>query len=148
MKTKLPISKFFVFAVILTTSLSSLGYCNAQSPPNLLRAIPENTITLHSPWGVATDTNSEYLYITDTNNNRIIQLSMRGEGITASWGGLGDNEGSFDTPKGIILDNVGSVYIVDSGNDRIQKFNHNGSEFILDWGETGTGNGQLIIQQV
>lgn len=133
----------FALALTFITMAAPIRLCYAETPPNFSLEIPENTLTLESPWGIATDSDSQYFYIADKNNNRIIQFSTTGEGITASWGGLGTGEGAFDTPKGIVLDGEGNVYVVDSGNNRIQKFSHDGSTFITEWGELGSGSGQF-----
>jgi DNA-binding beta-propeller fold protein YncE len=130
-------------ALSLGVMAAPLLYCYAETAPSFLREIPENTLTLESPWGIATDSESDYFYIADTNDNRIIQFSTTGEGITAAWGGLGDGESAFNAPKGIVLDGMGNVYVVDSGNHRVQKFSHDGSEFILEWGGNGSGSGQF-----
>lgn len=55
----------------------------------------------------------------------------------------GDDNGAFNTPKGIAIDDLDNLYIVDSGNNRIQKLDKNGN-FILGFGTYGTGDSQFI----
>jgi DNA-binding beta-propeller fold protein YncE len=143
MRNKLPYSKAIKLLVLLAVLFGPVLYCHAETAPSFLREIPRNILTLESPWGIATDDESDYFYIADTNDNRIIQFSTRGDGITAAWGGLGDGESAFNAPKGIVLDGPGNVYVVDSGNHRVQKFSHNGSTFITEWGTEGSGSGQF-----
>ncbi|MEA3376278.1 MAG: hypothetical protein U9R72_08820 [Chloroflexota bacterium] len=39
------------------------------------------------------------------------------------WGGPGTDEGLFNEPRDIAVDQGGNVYVADTGNCRIQKFN-------------------------
>ncbi len=60
------------------------------------------------------------------------------------WGGTAasSDDGQFNNPRGITLDNQGNVYVADSSNQRIQKFDNFGN-FIKKWGTPGTGDGQF-----
>jgi len=58
------------------------------------------------------------------------------------WGDWGDEDGLFEWPYGIAVDNEGNVYVTDTNNNRIQKFNATGS-FITNWGVWGYGDGQF-----
>jgi DNA-binding beta-propeller fold protein YncE len=48
------------------------------------------------------------------------------------WGGPGADEGLFNEPRDIAVDQEGNVYVADTGNRRIQKFDSQG-EFLLAW---------------
>ena len=51
-------------------------------------------------------------------------------------GGKGKEQGKFNHPYGICLDDTGNIYITDSLNHRIQKFSPEGN-FILEFGKHG-----------
>ncbi|MBK7869987.1 MAG: 6-bladed beta-propeller [Saprospiraceae bacterium] len=61
----------------------------------------------------------------------------------STWGSFGSNDGQFNFPTGVAVDNIGNVYVADFINFRIQKFDNNGN-FLLKWGSFGSGNGQFI----
>ena len=71
------------------------------------------------------------------------------------WGGPGTDEGKFNEPRDIAVDQEGNVYVADTGNRRIQKFDSQG-EFLLAWsgGEANfveplavvvTSQGQILV---
>lgn len=103
----------------------------------MVQLLPANTISdigLDGPKGIAAAPNGD-LYVADTNNNRIVQLSPDGE-VIRSWGQEGANQGNFNQPWGVAVDQEGFVYVADTWNHRIQKFSTNG-EFITEWGSYG-----------
>jgi hypothetical protein len=87
-----------------------------------------------TPWGVVVD-QSGNIYVSDTNNNRIIKFDSSYNPIT-QWGTVGAGNGDFNLPLGVALDNGGtgsaSVYVADYGNQRIQKFTNSGS-YVTHW---------------
>ena len=95
------------------------------------------------PNGIAVDSYSENVYVTELSNNRIQKFDSNGNFIT-KWGSKGTGDGQFDGPNGIAVDSSGNVYVADSFNSRIQKFDSNGN-FITKWGLHGQGNGQFIL---
>ncbi len=46
---------------------------------------------------------------------------------------VGDGEGEFNNPEGLMVDRRGYVLVADTGNNRIQKFRRNG-EFVIEFG--------------
>jgi len=93
------------------------------------------------PSGLALDTGSDFLYIADTNNDRIQIIDVNGNCdrgdndyladdvcFVAEFGTSGNGDGEFDQPSGLALD-TGSdfLYIADTGNDRIQIIDVNGN---------------------
>jgi DNA-binding beta-propeller fold protein YncE len=94
------------------------------------------------PHGIAVAADGS-LFIADSSNHRIQQLSPSGE-ILAIWGEFGDVStgnapaGTFNEPWGIAVAPDGSVYVADTWNHRIQHLNANG-EFINMFGESGQG---------
>ena len=59
-----------------------------------------------------------------------------------NWGEFGENEGQFNMPWGICVDELGEVYVSDWRNDRIQKFTADG-EFVMSIGGSGNGKGEF-----
>ena len=82
------------------------------------------------------------LYITDTDNHRILHINTSGE-VLHSWGGFADvlngiaPEGMFNQPYGIAVSKEGFVYVADTWNHRIQKFTASG-QFISMWDVFGS----------
>ncbi len=72
------------------------------------------------PGGLATDPDGN-IYITDSLSQRIIQMDPDGKTIK-SFGTVGNGNGEFMEPRGIILDNQGYIFVVDSTLSKIQKF--------------------------
>ncbi|HXX06336.1 MAG TPA: SMP-30/gluconolactonase/LRE family protein, partial [Candidatus Bathyarchaeia archaeon] len=94
-----------------------------------------------TPSGIAIDKNG-YIYVVDTNNQRIEKFTSDGQFLT-KWGTLGADDGQFFRPIGIAIDSSGNVYVTDSGNSRVQKFTSNG-QFLTKWGSNGTDDGQFL----
>ncbi|RIW17478.1 hypothetical protein D0X99_07075 [Algoriphagus lacus] len=65
-------------------------------------------------------------YVSDGyGNSRVVKFSPSGDYLF-EWGTFGDQEGQFDIPHGITLDDKGNVYVADRQNNRIQKFDSTG----------------------
>jgi predicted membrane-bound mannosyltransferase/DNA-binding beta-propeller fold protein YncE len=101
-------------------------------------AITINNINLDLPRGITTSKDGT-IYVSDTNNDRVLHLTTSGE-ILHEWGfgGVFGNdqmmaEGYFNQPWGLTADENGYVYVADTWNHRIQKFSSEG-EFITTWG--------------
>jgi tripartite motif-containing protein 71 len=92
------------------------------------------------PEAVAVD-NAGDMYVADTYNNRIVELSPAGA-VLAQWGSRGSADGRFHSPTGIALDAAGNVYVVDSENNRVEVFDSSG-HFLEKWGERGIGPGEF-----
>ncbi|MGO9321317.1 MAG: SMP-30/gluconolactonase/LRE family protein [Solirubrobacteraceae bacterium] len=81
------------------------------------------------------------VYVADTGNNRVVELSPAG-GALAAWGSKGTLDGRFRSPSGVAVDAAGDVYVVDSENDRVEVFEA-GGRFLAKWGLRGTAPGEL-----
>jgi uncharacterized protein (TIGR03437 family) len=89
---------------------------------------PAIDAALDEPSGIALDS-SGYLYICDTDNNKIRKVSPGG--IITTIAGLGIpgyfGDGGFATnallsfPRGIVVDSSGNVYVSDTGNNIVRK---------------------------
>ncbi len=70
------------------------------------------------------------------------QLSSLPEGANMFEGGLGTDEGQFDSPTGMCVDGNGNILVADTGNGRVEKFSPIGT-FLSIIGAKGSGRGQL-----
>lgn len=62
--------------------------------------------------------------------------------LVKKMGSFGSGEGQLTFPRGIAIDNLGSIHVVDTANNRIVKFTSEG-EFAKTWGCYGTANGEF-----
>ena len=99
------------------------------------------------PSGIAMDTFTlfGFLYVVDTDNNRIQKFNSSGTSVT-QWGTYGTSNGQFELPYGVAVDASGYVYVTDTWNNRVQKFDSNGV-YQIQWGNgapaSGSGPGQF-----
>jgi uncharacterized protein (TIGR03437 family) len=93
---------------------------------------PATSAELNQPTGIAVDTSGN-LFIADTGNNRIREVSasgivttVAGNG-TAGFSGDGGPAASAELqPLGVAVDASGDLFIADSGNNRIREVSANG----------------------
>jgi DNA-binding beta-propeller fold protein YncE len=98
----------------------------------------------HAPQAISIDS-KDNVYVADTGNNRIQVFQVLSSNGTygtflRGWGGFGTDNGFFNQPRGIAVDQGGNVYVADTGNNRIQVFFSNGT-FMRGWGTEGTFSG-------
>jgi RHS repeat-associated protein len=91
------------------------------------------------PTGIAVDRND--LYVTDTGNDRVQELTLTGEYVT-QFGNQGKASGQLKAPIGIAVGPSGGVWVADGGNNRVQKFNSQG-KYLLQFGTQGKATGQF-----
>lgn len=75
----------------------------------------------NNPTDLAIDSRNGDIYVVDTGNNRVQRFNSEGN-FLSEFGQFGTENGSFNAPWGIALDNQGFVYVADSKNGRVQKF--------------------------
>jgi DNA-binding beta-propeller fold protein YncE len=75
------------------------------------------------PQGIALDSSGEYLYVADSDNQRIRKITISSGLVKtiAGRGTVGDTDGlgidaSFSAPSGIALDGVGNLFVTDFNN--------------------------------
>jgi uncharacterized protein (TIGR03437 family) len=86
------------------------------------------TALLNSPGGIAADP-AGYVYVADTNNNRIREITPNGLITTIAGNGVagfaGDGAAAASAvlyfPQGLALDSSGNLYFADTWNQRIRK---------------------------
>ncbi|KAA3636398.1 MAG: hypothetical protein DWP92_09575, partial [Armatimonadetes bacterium] len=84
----------------------------------------KDTGLLDDPRQIALDPTTGNLYIADTKNNRIVELSdTNGSTLTLER----NITAGLNNPEGIAIDTNGAIYIADTGNSRIVILNPNGT---------------------
>ena len=73
------------------------------------------SIALNSPAGIAVDAAGD-VFVTDTNNNRIVEVTVQGVASVLTITGLSP---SLSFPTAITTDGSGDLYVVDTGNNRV-----------------------------
>ena len=74
-------------------------------------------------------------------NNRVQVFDSSGN-FLFKFGTGGVNNGEFDRPSGIAVDNLKQIYVSDRNNNRIQVFDSSGN-FLTVFGSLGAGDGQF-----
>lgn len=74
-----------------------------------------NVSALSSPSGIVVDSSGN-VYIADTGNSRIVEVSAQGAASALNISGLSP---ALSSPNGIAIDGAGNLYIADTGNNRI-----------------------------
>jgi DNA-binding beta-propeller fold protein YncE len=64
-------------------------------------------------------------------------------GVSVFEGGTGKDNGQFNFPRGLAVDNAGNILVADTNNGRIQKFSPAGV-FLSVIGRTGQGPGEFL----
>lgn len=122
----------------------------------------DTTLSLTTQSGLGVNETSHAIYIADTGNRRIVELSATGEFIRAfgaDVGGLGvdvctsgcqagtagTSPGSFESPTFIAIDNSGGasngdIYVADSATHLVSKFEADGT-LVSSWGSGGQLDG-------
>jgi len=81
------------------------------------------------------------IFVTNVGNNKVIKYDQDGNFI-GSFGGLGDQLGTFAKPKGITVDDAGFIYVVDGGTNVVQLFDDQ-FRLLTYFGWPGLPNGSL-----
>jgi peptidylamidoglycolate lyase len=111
-------------------------------------AVPGNDSThFNRPTDIAIARDGS-IYVSDGyGNSRIVKFSSTGHYLF-EWGKKGDNEGEFNVPHAVDLDEKGNVYVADRENNRIQVFDAAG-KFIKQWTNKNFGRiGSIAYNKV
>ncbi len=131
------ISKFVNNSFLVTDSYSNKLFIVSKDKKNI--KLLNDSLALNHPTGIAFSPTSEEIYVVQTGSHKITVLDKSGK-IIREIGSRGIDEGKFNYPTFICIDNLGIIYVVDSMNFRIQIFNSKG-EFINAFGEEGDASG-------
>jgi YD repeat-containing protein len=93
----------------------------------------------NDPTGLTFDSAGD-LWVTDTGNNRVQEISPEGT-YMSQFGTKGSGNGQLSEPIGIAMDE-GEVFVVDYGNDRVEEFSPSGA-YLSQFGSKGSGAGQF-----
>ncbi len=79
-----------------------------------------------NPNGIDVDPSGEYVFVSETGNNRVQQFDANGNFIQ-KWGGSGSGAGQFNEPFAVAAGPPANewsfpVYVADTENHRVQKF--------------------------
>ena len=91
---------------------------------------------------------SNFVFVADTENNRIVVLSRDLDMEYDSFGSYGTGAGSFDSPQGVaVYGSTRKVIVADTDNHRVQVLDVNPSDGTLSYagqfGSVGSGDGQF-----
>jgi sugar lactone lactonase YvrE len=89
----------------------------------------------NTPSGIAADTAGN-VFVADTANNAIRQISPAGSVTTVAGGASGFTDGTntaarFNQPDGVAVDAAGSLYVADSGNSTVRKVTPYGTNWVV-----------------
>ena len=93
------------------------------------------------PTGLAFDADRGVIHVVDTGLHRVVSFDASGD-VTATIGGRGSEEGSFNYPTNVAVDREGWLYVSDSMNFRVQVFGVDGVH-LMTFGGLGDGVGQF-----
>ena len=96
---------------------------------------------LGRPAGLAYDAATQRLYVVDSATHRISAHGPDGT-LIRTWGQGGIQDGEFNHPTHLALDQTGTLLVTDALNFRIQAFDREG-RFLWKLGRPGDGSGDL-----
>ncbi len=79
-----------------------------------------------NPSGLAIDEKRRRLYVVDTKQHNVRAYSTIDLSLLMTIGERGNNDGNFNFPTNITVDNDGNFYVVDTNNFRVQIFSPEG----------------------
>lgn len=91
----------------------------------------KDSLHFNRPTDVAVAADGSFYVSDGYKNSRIVKYSPSGKYLF-EWGKKGKDEGEFNIPHGIELDEKGNVYVADRENNRVQVFDSTG-KFINQW---------------
>ena len=107
----------------------------------------EGLVQLRNPWGI-TASDSNEIFVSDMNNNRIVVFNENGEFIRS----FGEN--SLHCPNGVLCDNMGRIFVTSRDDNKILVFGqrgeyistfHNGNSLSEPRGISFDADGNLIV---
>ncbi len=114
---------------VLDATAKILGYLQPDEP-------------FKQPSGIIADSVNRKLYVTDTHTHNIKVFDLDTLKHTGTIGKRGKEEGEFNFPSHLGIDNKGNLYVVDTMNGRIQIFDKDG-KLIRAFGQFGDAPGMF-----
>jgi DNA-binding beta-propeller fold protein YncE len=121
---------------------SSSNKVFAINPDGSLIDNPEAPEPFKQPSGIAVDTYNKKLYVSDTQRHNIKVFDLETLKYVSSIGARGKEEGLFNFPSHLTVDDKGKLYVTDTMNGRVQIFDSEG-KFIKAFGELGDAPGMF-----
>ncbi|XP_066271218.1 tripartite motif-containing protein 3-like [Branchiostoma lanceolatum] len=94
-----------------------------QPDGSLIREISNGE--LQKPWLIAVNESRDLFLVTDFDAHKVFVFDLEGE-FKFSFGEKGQDEGQFESPSGITLDQAGNVIVVNLRDSRVQVFGPDG----------------------
>ena len=91
---------------------------------------------LNYPGGVAFDKAQKHVVVADRDNHRVQIFSRKSGKVKKKFGLRGRNDGEFDGPSGVFVDQKGRIVVTDWNNHRVQVFSPEG-RFLFVFGDEG-----------
>ena len=131
-----------VIALVLATagSLVVVGGTATPAeaaPPAFVGTLAAPGAAAMYPSGLQYDAVNNRLVVADTGNNRVLFYSLAGQPL-GGFGSHGTDNGEFQSPRDVAVDDVGNIYVADAENNRIQAFDSTGHSL---WQAGGQGPG-------
>ncbi|MCW3090304.1 MAG: hypothetical protein JWP81_1373 [Ferruginibacter sp.] len=102
-----------------------------------------DSLHFNLPTDVAVTKDGSFYVSDGYGNSRIVKFSSAGQYLF-EWGKKGNNEGEFNLPHAIDLDNKENVYVADRENNRIQVFDPSG-KFLAQWTHESFGTISSVV---
>ncbi len=126
-------------------AVETLGGGPSQSSPpywGFMNGDTKVSAQFHSPWGLATDSTGNLLFVADRDNNVVRKLNLPGN-LTSTFASSSTNK--LNQPVGVAVDGAGSVYVLNRGNGNngtLLKFSAAGS--FVSTNATGLANATAL----
>ena len=96
---------------------------------------------LNYPDGVAVS-NDGIIAVSDWGSDEVMKYSLQGKLLSVIGNNTGNNNGQFDSPRGLVFSSNKMLYVVDTDNHRVQVFQQD-DKFAFTFGSKGFNPGQF-----
>lgn len=121
---------------------SQVDTVTVLAPDGKIISILKPDVPFQQPTGLAIDNNNKKLYTVDTHTHDVRVFDLDTLKHINTIGKRGKEEGEFNFPSHIDVDNKGNIYVVDTMNGRMQIFDSEG-KFIRAFGQFGDSPGMF-----